>query len=296
MNKITKYINLIMICLAALLLSGCANFTGGGVQTSGIGGGSSSSQGGVEITFSENNPRSEYFKGEPITFAFLFSNYQMHEVEDMQLKITGFDRGNVNGVPETDSVSSISKFSEVAGPGLKTDYIYEEVEVDNFEKEFPFNPKIRYCYTQQSFKKEEICVPATNNICSDDIVVQSNVEENGAFNFEILRVNAISGKIRIDFEMTNAISGKIVDECFEREGFASSFDGVVAKLGVEDGECFPIGTENFLFTNGKANFYCEFARTGDDSYPSQVYVSASSLYEQETSLSITVRDPAYGVG
>lgn len=287
--------SLVMVCMSVLIISGCTSFTGGDVRTSGIGG-SGSQAGGVVITFSENNPPKEMFKGEEYDFAFLFSNYQMHDIVDMRLKITGFDRGNVEGIPETDSVSSISKFSEVAGAGLKTDYFYEGVVVDNFEKEYPFNPKIRYCYTQQSFRKQEICVPATNNVCSDDIVVKDSVEQNGAFNFKVQRVNAISDKIRIDFEMTNTGSGKVVDECFEREGFASSFDGVVAKLGVEEGDCYPVGTENYLFTNGKANFYCEFSRTGDDSYPSQVYVSASSLYEQETSLSITVRDPSYGIG
>lgn len=280
----------------SVLISGC-NLTGGNVQNNAIGsGGSSSNVGGVEISFVENNPPSEMFKGEEYDFAFIFQNNQMHAVDNMQLKITGFDRGNVNGIPETDSVSSIPAFSDVAGAGIKTDYFYEGVVVDDFEKEYPFNPKIRYCYSHDSFRKEEVCVPALNNVCADDIIVESNTETNGVFGFEILRVNAISDRIRIDFEMSNRGNGRLVDECFEREGFASNFENVQARLGTEEGDCRPTGTDDFIFTNGKANFYCEFSRTGDDSYPSQLFVSAGSLYEEETSLSITVFDPSYGIG
>ena len=285
-----------MASLLLLVIGGCSTFTGGDVSQSGIGGGGSSSNvGGVEIDFVENNPPSEMFKGTSYDFAFIFRNSQMHEVDDLKLKISGFDRGNVQGIPEQDSVGPISKFSEVAGPGLKIDYIYEGVVVDNFEKSFRLDPKIRYCYSQLSFRKEGICVPATNNVCGDDIVVDKAVETNGVFDFKIQRVNAISGKIRIDFEMTNRGSGRVVDECFESEGFASDFGAVIARLGTQEGDCKPAGTEKYIFTNGKANMYCEFDRTGDDSYPSQVYISAGSLYEQEKSLSITALDPAFGV-
>ena len=285
---------MVLITLGAII-SGC-NFSNGDVQTAGIGGGSSSSAGGVDIQFVENNPPSEMFKGEEYDFAFLFFNNQMHVVDDLQLKITGFDRGNVVGIPEEDSVSSIPAYSDVAGAGVKTDYFYEGVVVDDFEKEYPFNPKIRYCYSQDSFKKEEIIVPAQNNVVDPDISVDSNSETNGVLGFEILQVNAISDKIRVDFEMTNEGNGRLVDECFEREGFASEFGSIEARLGTEVGECYPTGTEEFIFTNSKANFYCEFGRTGDDSYPSQLFIQAGSLYEQETGLSITVYDPSYGIG
>ena len=296
MIGIKKIIKISMLIVLMVVLAGCS-FTGNSdVRTSGVSGGSGgSSQGGVGISFIENNPPSEMFKGENYDFAFLFSNYQMHQVDDLELKISGFDRGIVRGIPESDSISSIPAYSEVAGAGLKTDHFYEGVVVEGFEKEYPVNPKIKYCYSQTSFRKEEICVPSIKNVCADDIEILNRPEDNGALEFKILRVNSVSGKVRIDFEMTNSLNGRIVESCFEEAGFASPYDEVISTLGVEDGECNPTGAENFLFTNGKANFYCEFDRTSDESYLSQVFVSAGSLYEQETSLSITARDISYGI-
>ena len=284
--------------LSLLLITGCTGGVGGGdtVRTAGIGGSSANNNGAVVINFVENNPPSQMFKGERYDFAFIFSNYQMHEVDDLQLRITGFDRGNVVGIPEQDRVSSIPRASEVAGAGIKTDHFYSDVVVDDFTREFPLNPRIRYCYTQTSFRKQEICVPSLNNVCGRDVVVANNVETNGPFNFRVQQVNAIGGVVRIDFEVTNRLGGRVVDECFGREGFASEYSGVVARLGTVEGNCRASGTNDFLFANGRANFFCEFARTGDDSYPAQLYVEAESLYEQEKRLNIIVRDPSYGVG
>lgn len=279
------------------LVAGCSSInTGADTRTAGIGGDSSSENGAVEISFVENNPPSQMFKGEEYEFAFQIFNYQMHEVEDMRLRITGFDRGNVRGLPEEDTISTIPQASEVAGAGIKTDHTYSGVVVDDFEREFPLNPRIRYCYTQTSFRQEGICVPSRNNVCDESVVVESNVETNGPFGFRVEQVNAINDKIRIDFSLNNRLNGRVVDECFGREGFASEFSGIRASLGVEEGTCSPTGTDRFLFANGRANFYCEFSRTGDDSYPAQLFVEASSLYEQENNLNIIVRDPSSGVG
>ena len=287
---IKKIVIFAMLLGLSVLISGC-NLTGGNVQNNAIGGGGSSNgEDGIEITFVENNPPSEMFKGTEYTFAFIIQNYQMHEISNLEFKSSGFDRGLVTGIEETDTITSIPAFSDVAGPGLRTDFIYEGVVVDNFESRYPFNPKFRYCYDQTSYRQEEICVPSQNNVCSDDIVVERNVVTNGVFDFEIQRVNAIGDMIRIDFEMTNIGNGRLVDECFEPEGFSTDFSDVKARLGTEEVSCSPTGTENFIFTNGKANFFCEFGRTSDDSYPSQLYVSAKSKYEQEISLSIDVFD------
>ncbi|MCH8519442.1 MAG: hypothetical protein LAT82_01675 [Nanoarchaeota archaeon] len=295
-NKKTSVI--FTILLSMLLIAGCTGGVGGGdnVRTASIGGSSANNNGAVVLNFVENNPPSQMFKGERYDFAFVISNYQMHEVDDLRLRITGFDRGNVNGLPEQDTVSSIPSASEVAGAGIKTDHFYSDVVVDDFTREFPLNPRIRYCYTQTSFRKQEICVPSLNNVCGRDVVVANTVETNGPFNFRVQNVNSIGGTIRIDFEVTNRLGGRVVDECFGREGFASEYSGVVARLGTVEGNCRATGTNDYLFANGRANFFCEFSRTGDDSYPAQLYVEAQSLYEQEKRLNIMVRDPSYGVG
>lgn len=284
-------ISIVMIMLLSLIIAGCSSVnTGGDTRTAGIGEDSSSENGAVEIGFVENNPPSEAFKGVPFDFAFEIFNYQMHDVDDMKLKITGFDRGNVAGLPEEDTVGTILQASEGAGPGFKDDHFYGDVVVDDFTREFPLNPRIRYCYSQTSFRQEGICVPSRNNVCDDSIVVESNVETNGPFGFNVEQVRAINDKIRIDFSMTNRLGGRVVEQCFDREGFASEFSGVSASLGVEEGSCEPTGTDRYLFRNGGANFYCEFSRTGDESYPAQLYVQAGSLYEQEENLNIVVRE------
>lgn len=293
-----KFVILSVSLLSLLLITGCTGNIGGGdtVRTANIGGSSGSNNGAITIDFVENNPPSEMFKGESYDFAFIFLNNQMHEVDDLELRITGFDRGNVRGLPEQDRVSLIPRASEVAGPGRKTDHFYSGVVVDDFTREFPLNPRIRYCYTQTSFRQQEICVPSLNNVCGNDVVVRNVVETNGPFNFRVQRVNAIGGTVRIDFEMTNRLGGTVVDECFGRDGFASEYSGIVARLGTVEGDCRPSGTNDFLFANGRANFHCEFARTGDDSYPAQLYVEAQSLYQQEKELRIIVRDPSFGIG
>ena len=298
-SKLSKKIVILgVLLLGILLVTGCTGGVTGGdnVRTANIGGSSGNNNGAITIDFVQNNPPSEMFKGERYDFAFIFLNNQMHEVDDLELRITGFDRGNVNGLPEQDRVSSIPRASEVAGPGRKTDHFYSGVVVDDFTREFPLNPRIRYCYTQVSFRQQEICVPSLNNVCGNDVVVGNTVETNGPFNFRVQRVNAIGGTIRIDFEMTNRLGGTVVDECFGRDGFASEYSGVVARLGTVEGDCRPSGTNDFLFANGRANFHCEFSRTGDDSYPAQLYVEAQSLYEQEKRLNIIVRDPSFGIG
>ena len=297
-NTIKK--NIIVMCLlvlGTLVVAGCTGEGGGdGVRAAGIGGSSGSNNGAIVIDFVENNPPSEAFKGESFDFGFEIFNYQMHEVDDLRLRITGFDRGNVRGLPEEDSVPEISRATEVAGPGIFFDHSYLGVVVDDFTREFPLNARIRYCYTQTSFRQQGICVPSRNNVCSNDVTVDSSVETNGPFNFRVQRVNAIGDRIRIDFEVTNRLGGRVVDECFAREGFASEYVGVQARLGTEQGQCSPTGSPEFLFANGRANFYCEFGRTGDDSYPAQLLVEASSLYEQQKEVSIIVRDPSFGVG
>ncbi|MFP4402680.1 MAG: hypothetical protein ACLFPL_05640 [Candidatus Nanoarchaeia archaeon] len=297
-SKTKKIINIIMFVLFALIIAGCAQTNNSGddnVRAGGIGEDRAQENGAVDIEFVENNPPSEAFIGEPFDIAFEFYNYQMHSVDDMRLKITGFDRGNVEGIPEEDAVGAITAASETAGAGVKTDYFYEDVRVDGFTREFPLNMRIRSCYTQTSFRQQEICVPSQgSNQCSDDVSVSDSVETNGPFDFQIQRVNAIGDRVRIDILLENRLDGRVVDQCFDREGFSSEYEGVDARLGTIDGSCEPIGTDSYLFTNGRANFYCEFSRTGEDSYPSQLYLEASSLYEEDTRKNVMVRDPSSG--
>lgn len=297
-NVVKRIEFVVSMLLLSIFIAGCGGVTdeGSGVRAAGIGGEKSDENGAIDIKFVENNPPQEAFIGEPFDIAFEFYNYQMHDIDDMRLKITGFDRGNVQGIPEEDSVGTITSASEVAGAGVKTDYFYSDIVVDGFTREFPLNMRVRSCYSQTSFKQKEVCVPSKgSNQCGDDVIVGDSVETNGPFEFEVQRVNAISDKVRVDVLMTNRLDGRVVDQCFDREGFSSEYNGVTARLGTVDGTCQPTGTDSYLFTNGRANFYCEFSRTGEDSYPSQLYLEASSLYEQETRKNVIVLDPAYGI-
>ena len=107
--------------------------------------------------------------------------------------------------------------------------------------------------------------------------------------------NAIADNIRIDVEVTNKASGNVVDTCFDTENYANSFNVVSATLGTSEGSCSPAGTDTYLIANNKANFFCEFERSSDSSYASQLSFELEYLYNQETKQKIVVKDVTQGL-
>jgi hypothetical protein len=237
------------------------------------------------LSFAQGNPPAEMIKGQSVTFAFVFTNYQEHEISDLQVKTKNFDRGYVAGLAESYNVNMIPRASDKTGPGVYSGQVVEGVRVDGFSGEYNFNPVFDYCYSAKTFFREQICVPSKKNQCEADI--EKSVRQNGPVDVKIERVTSVEDKIRIDFVANNAGSGQVVNECFNTEDYANDYDLKVT-LGSSQGTCEAVSGQKII--NGKANFYCSFPRSGDGSYASQVVVEMDYKYQQSTKKNIVVED------
>lgn len=287
---IKKIKNLILLSLLALVLvvSGCSSGTdskGSNFGTGSSTGGSGNS--GIELSFANGNPPSEMFKGQPYTFAFVIKNFQEHEINDLEIRTKGFDRGYVSGLAESYSVNTLPKASTQIGPGLFSGLIVQGVTVDGFTGNFNFNPEFDMCYSAKTNFREQICVPSTSNTC--DVDVSKSQYSNGPVNVKVNHINALGSTIRIDFEVSNSGKGNVVNSCFSSQEYASSYQ-VKATLGTANGNCMPAGTNEFLIAGNKGSFYCEFQRTSDSSYASQLSVELDYIYQQTLKKQISVRD------
>lgn len=268
---------------SVLLIAGCEVDNGGdnGVQTGGVGGAATDSpQRGVELDFSDGNPGSEIYAGENNNFAFIFRNHQEHRIEDLELEIGGFDRGYVSGLSESYSVDEIPAASQAAGEGVYTGLVEEGVVVEGFSgNSYSMNPRYRYCYSASSFHEESICVPDVRNQC--DIDVEEEGSANGHLGIDITRINSLDNSVRVEMRITNQGDGQVVNECFETDDFSINYD-IEANLGSESGDCSPVGTDDFVLSGGeRGTVQCEFSRTSDDSYSSQISVDLDYRYQQE---------------
>ncbi|MDA3855825.1 MAG: hypothetical protein PF569_06185 [Candidatus Woesearchaeota archaeon] len=269
-----------------ILFAGCSADTGD-AQTSGFLGSGSSSKGGVGVglSFAEGNPKSEMIKEQPGTFAFVFTNYQEHEISDLVVRSKGFDWNYVNGLDEEFSIDTIPKATTQTGPGIYAGYIVSGVSVSGFTGDYNFNPKFDYCYSAKTLYREQICVPSVNNQCDTDVT--KSLVQNGPLSVKYDRINSIEDEIRIDFTVNDNGGGKVVNECFNDEDYANSYE-LVATLGSDQGSCEAVSGQNMI--NGKSKFYCTFSRSGDDSYASQIVVELDYKYQQTKEQKITVKD------
>lgn len=289
MNNLRNYI---MFSLFALFLvfAGCTTDTD--ARNSGFGGGSSGGSSGIELEFAEGNPPSEMFKGQPYTFAFVIRNLQEHEINDLQIRTKGFDRGFVSGLAENYNVDRLQRSSSQADPGLYTGLIVQGVTVDGFTGDFNFNPEFDMCYTAKTNFRQQICIPSTSNTC--DVDVSNEVNSNGPLSVDVSNINAIGDNIRIDFQVRNSGSGNVVNTCFSADEYTAQYSAA-ATLGTTNGNCNPSGTNEFLIAGETAAFYCEFERTSDSSYSSQLNVELEYGYEQSHREQILVRDLNQGL-
>lgn len=273
-----------------LVLAGC----GGGSETSqsaffGIGEGSTgTTKSGVTLRFADGNPPQQMFKGEEYNFAFIFENFQIHDVDDMVLRTGGYDSSLMQGLAEEYQISNLPRASEAIGPGVYSGLVVDGVRVDDFEGDFAFPAVFEYCYTAKTAMRENVCVPSSRNQCETDITKDS--AQNGPVVVRIQNINALSDEIRVDFSLTTSGNGQVVNNCFETEDYANDYTINSVKLGSVEGSCTPAGTDDFLLGGGAGNFYCTFPRAGDSSYSSQVLVDIEYKFQQEQQLLLDVRD------
>ena len=289
--KLTKLLAVLM-AIALVFVAGCSN--DGDTRTSGIGNGNSNSNSpsptnGVTLEFAEGNPSNEIFKGTPVNFAFIFKNNQKHEISNLKMRTAGFDRGFVSGLQEEYTISNIPAASEAAGQGVYSGLVAQNVVVDEFEGSYNFNPEFTYCYEATSTHDQSLCVPNTNNQCNTDY--QESQSNNGPLGVQISSINSIGENVLIRFSVSNNGPGEVVNECFNTQDYATSYS-VDATLGTQDGQCSPTGSEEFLLSGGDSgNFQCEFPRTSDDSYSTQLVVELGHKYQQSLTKQVEAVDP-----
>lgn len=286
--KINNTIGIIM-AIALVFIAGCTGDDD--TRSSGIGSGSSSSNspdptGGVSLEFAEGNPSGEIYKGNEVNFAFVFRNNQEHPIENLQLKTGGFDRGFVSGLQEEYTIERISPATDAAGQGVYSGLVEDGVVVDGFNGDYDFNPDFDYCYEATSTHQESICVPSQNNQCEVD--VEEETSANGPLTVGISSINSLENSILVRFDVENSGPGQVVNECFNTDDYGISYS-VEAELGAQAGECSPQGADEFLLNDGESgSFQCEFSRTSDSSYSTQLSLDIDHTYQQSTQKQIDV--------
>lgn len=284
-----KIRNILVVFAVVLMLvfSGCS--IGSDTKQSGLSigkGSASSGKGGVDLSFAEGNPSKTLNKDQPVNFAFVFTNYQNHPVDDLKMKIKGVEWGYVKGLKEDYSLREIPKATQT-GPGVYSGLVEQGVKITDFIESYNFNPKFEYCYSAITEFRKSVCVPAKNtNTC--DKSVENALSQNGPVKVSIDRINAIDNKIRIDFTLSDSGLGSVVNECFKTDDYANEYKIESVTLGTKNGNCKAMSGEKMI--NGQSNFYCEFDRSSDEAYSSHVNVELSYKYQQDESLSINVQD------
>ncbi|MFW6285827.1 MAG: hypothetical protein ACOC16_01500 [Nanoarchaeota archaeon] len=286
-NKFNQKIITILTITLLLLIAGCNNDNNTDNKTSGLFGEGTSSKGGsgVSLSFAKGNPPEKIIKGQTVTFAFVFTNYQEHPITDLQVKTKNFDRGYVTGLGENYNINEIPRASSKTGPGIYSGNVVEGVKIDSFNGNYNFNPIFDYCYSAKTFYREQICVPSNKNQC--DTNIEKSSKQNGPIDVKIERMTSVNNNVRIDFIASNTGSGQVVNECFKTDDYANDYDLKVT-LGSSEGTCEATSGQKII--NGKSNFYCTFPRTGDDSYASQVIVEMDYKYQQTSKHNIMVED------
>lgn len=286
--------NLIKIVIAmitfSIIFSGCGMLGSneGDQRQSGIGLGSSSSGGnGVEITFENENIQP--IKGETFSLFMKIKNYQRHEITDLEIRPTGFEKSFVSGLNNQYS-ETLGKATE-SGPNQKT-LLIEGITLDDFTGNFNFNPIFKYCYSAQSYIRKQTCIPNKNNQCNID--VDESTEKNGPLSINIDRIFPL-GETKIGIEVTvkDNGGGNIVSECFQdpnRNNYGNPFRIREALIGSNNGNCKPISSDEYVINEKSAKFLCEFDRSSEESYASQITISLDYKYQQSVRKNILIRD------
>jgi len=289
--KMKNYSIIIITILTLVLFSGCS-LNSDGVKQSGIniGSGTSNKGGsGVELTFAEGQPGSEYNKGQPFNFGFIIKNYQNHEISDMAIKISGIEWGYVKGLEKDFSITQIPKATTQSGPGVYSNLYVKGIVLSDFTNKYNFNPKFNYCYTAKTQFREQVCIPSkTTNNCN--IKIDKNNYQNGPLSIKINNLrNYDENTLIVDLQLTNSINGKVVTECFKTDEYANDYKINSVTLGTVAGDCSK--TQSNKIIGNTAVITCTFPRGNDDgAYPSQLNVELEYKYEQSTQKNILIKD------
>ena len=287
MKKI-NFLFMVSVIFGILLFSGCGGGEGDD-RSNIIGSGTrGSTSGGVSLEFQTNNPPSEMFKDNGHRFAFRFTNFQYHEISDLRVRTRGFDSSFVSGLDSEYSVSSIPRATS-DNNGVFNGLIVEGVFVSGFQGTYNFNPSFDWCYTATTTYRQELCIPDNSNVCTER--VSANVFSNGPISVSLkgspLRIG--DNRIRIEFELSNALNGKVVSECFKTDDYAIPVRDLNVKLGTIDGVCTST-SDVIQFIDGRTRFSCEFNTQDSSSFNTQLSVEFNNLYMQSKDKRIVVRD------
>lgn len=277
-----------------LAFSGCTMLPGD-AKTDGpsIGIGSSSSGGnGVDLEFANINIQPQ--KGYEFSLYLNLINNQKHPITDLKIKPTGFDWNYVQSGLQREYSENLAAATE-SGPNQKS-LIIEGIVLDGFTDNFNFDPVFKYCYSAKTSYRQQACIPNKLGQCNTD--VEKTTTQNGPLKVNVARITPLGDdKIGIEFEVSNSGKGVVVNECFQdanKNNFGNKFELKEAKLGSASGTCKPTSSDSYMINNNQAKFFCEFQRTGDDSYASQINVALEYKYQQEEKKDIVVRDPLVG--
>jgi len=287
---------LIILMISGLIFTGC-NFGTDGKQSgfSDIIGSGSSSSGesgsGVAIEFEKLNFKP--IKGDSFSLLATFKNYQPEPVS-IRVKPTGFYWQYVEGLEKEFTIDLTPATS--TGP-MKLAKFFEGITISGFEGDYNWNPIFQYCYETKSIFRELVCVPDEQGAC--DIPIEPSTYKYGPLNTKVTSVYLIGkDKIGTIIDISNTNNGNVVNDCFQdkrKMGFGNKIDDPVVKLGTEIGDCISTSASNgFVINDNSQTMKCEFPRTQDGVYPTQIVIEYGYKYQQESSTEITIKDLATG--
>ena len=293
MSKNKIFIGILL--LIGLVFAGCSS-NEDGVRTGGIpsiGGGSSNSGNGVTLEFGEAMNNIQPQKGQPFSMILNIKNYQRHEIDNLEIRVLGFDTGYLNTPLDRDE--SLGPATD-SGPVIKA-LIYENVVLDGFEGDYNWNPVFKYCYGARTQFREQLCIPnKLGQTCENE--VGSNIFSNGPLGIKIESIFPIGeSEIGIEIVVSDTLSGNVVNECFEDTNinpFGSLSNPPTVSLGSQEGDCVPTSSDDYVITNDILKYRCDFSRNSDEPYTSQITVEMDYNYQQEIRKKIVVRDLEYG--
>lgn len=287
---------LVIFMLFGIFLAGCSSSNVDGTKTSGfpsIGGGSNSKGGnGVILEFGEGMNNIQPQKDIPFTMVLNLKNYQRHSIDDLLIKITGFDTGYASNL-DFERTETVSAASETA-PSQKA-IIYDGVTLGGFTGDYTWNPVFKYCYSTSTKFREQVCIPNQfGQSCENKI--DSNIFSNGPMGVKIDSIYAQgANQVGVELTLSDNMGGDVVNECFEdknRIPFGKlSNEGVRVNLGSEPGDCIPITSDDHTVVNDNIKYKCTFNRNGgEDPYTSQITVETDYKYQSEIKKNIVIRD------
>ena len=134
-----------------------------------------------------------------------------------------------------------------------------------------------------------MCVPSkSTNSC--DTKVEPSVYQNGPITVKINSLRNLGDTtLGLDLQITNSLSGKVVNECFKTDDYANEYKINSITLGTITGDCSR--TQNNKIVGNTAVISCTFPRGSDEkAYPSQLVVDFEYKYEQSVQKNILIKD------